>query len=125
MKFETDDIGNQHDQRLAEQSRFGLDPAHAPADHSEPVDHRRVRIHADERVREGECSAVLLGAENHLAQVFEIHLMADASVGRDDSKIAEGFLSPAQKGVALDIALIFDLGVEMEGLRRSEAVDLN
>ena len=41
---------NQHRDRLAEHRRLGLDAADAPADHAEPVDHRRVRVGADQRV---------------------------------------------------------------------------
>ena len=37
--------------RLTEHARFRLDAADAPADDAEAVDHRRVRIGADERVR--------------------------------------------------------------------------
>ena len=38
--------------RLAEHRRFGLDAADPPAEHAEAVDHRRVRVGADERVGE-------------------------------------------------------------------------
>ena len=47
-------VGRQEIHRLAEHGRFGLDAAHAPADHAKAVDHGRVRIRADQRVREVE-----------------------------------------------------------------------
>ena len=57
---ETDDLGDQHADRLAEHRRFGLDPADAPAEHAEAVDHRRVAVGADQRVRIGDRLAVLV-----------------------------------------------------------------
>ena len=49
---EADDLRHEHRQRLAEHRRLGLDAADAPAEDAEPVDHRRVRVGADERVGE-------------------------------------------------------------------------
>ena len=50
-ELEPDDARDEHRHRLAEHRRLGLDAADAPAEHAEPVDHRRVRVGADERVR--------------------------------------------------------------------------
>ena len=47
---ESHDLGDQHRHRLAEHGGFGLDAAHAPAEHAEAVDHRGVRVGADEGV---------------------------------------------------------------------------
>ena len=49
---EADDLRDEHRDRLAEHRGLGLDPADTPAEHPEPVDHRRVRVGADERVGE-------------------------------------------------------------------------
>ena len=49
-QLEADDLRDQHRHRLAEHRRLGLDPADAPAEHAEAVDHRRVRVGPDERV---------------------------------------------------------------------------
>ena len=46
-------LRREHVERLAEHGRLGLDAAHAPAEHAEAVDHRGVRVGADQRVREG------------------------------------------------------------------------
>ncbi len=42
------------DKRLAEHGRLGLDAADAPAEHGEAVDHRGMRIGADQRVGIGD-----------------------------------------------------------------------
>ena len=49
-EMNADDIGREKINRLAEHARLGFDAADAPADDAEAVDHRRVRIGADERV---------------------------------------------------------------------------
>jgi hypothetical protein len=41
-------------ERLTEHDGLGLDAADAPADDAETVDHGRVRVGADERVRKGD-----------------------------------------------------------------------
>ncbi|HYP47097.1 MAG TPA: aconitase family protein, partial [Thermoleophilaceae bacterium] len=48
---EADDLRHEHRHGLAEHRGLRLDPAHSPAEHAEAVDHRRVRVRADERVR--------------------------------------------------------------------------
>ena len=90
--------------RLAEHGRFRLDPADAPADDAEPVDHRGMRIGADQRVGIGDLLAVLLFAEDNARQVFEIDLMDDAGVGGNDAEVVEGRLGPPQKRVAFLVA---------------------
>ena len=50
VQLEADDFRDEHRHRLAEHRRFGFDAADAPAEHAEAVDHRRVRVGADERV---------------------------------------------------------------------------
>ena len=89
-QIHADDIRGQEIYRLAEHSRFGLDPADAPADDTEAVDHRRMRIRADKRIRE--INAIPL--ENSFRQIFEIDLMDDADSRRDDAKAVERLSSP-------------------------------
>ena len=79
----------------------------------------------DQRIGEGDPGAVLLFAEDHAREIFEIHLMADARIRRHDFEILETLLAPAEEGVALDIALHFEIGVEREGVRRAEFVHLH
>ena len=60
-QLEADDLRDQHRDRLAEHRRLGLDAADAPAEHGEAVDHRGVRVGADERVGIGELDRLGLG----------------------------------------------------------------
>ena len=53
LELEADHLRHQHRDRLTEHGRFGLDPADAPAEHAEAVDHRGMRIGADHGVRIG------------------------------------------------------------------------
>ena len=116
VQAEADDFGNQHRRRLAEHGGFRFDAADAPAEDAERVHHRGVRIGADDGVG----IRLELVAAGHRAddarEIFEIDLMADAGVWRDDFEILKGGLAPAEKGVALDVALKFEFGVQAEGI---------
>ena len=49
-ELEAEHLRQQHRDRLAQHRGLGLDPAHAPAEHAESVDHGRVRVGPDESV---------------------------------------------------------------------------
>ena len=72
-------LGQEH--RLAEHRRLCFDPSYSPTQDSEPVDHGRVRIGSNKRV--GKRHGVPSG--NHLPQMLQVHLVADAGAGRHDS----------------------------------------
>ncbi len=118
-QFHADHFRDQHGGGLAEHGGFGLDSADAPAEHADAVDHRRVRVGPDDGIGIGE---PLVVGKDDPRQVFEIHLVDDAGVGRDDREIVEGRLSPAQEGVALAVALEFEQGIEVQRIRRSVVV---
>ena len=118
---EPDHLRDQHRDRLAEHRGLGLDSADAPAEHAQAVDHRGVRVGADQRVRVG--LAVL--REHDAREVLEVHLVADARVRRDHLEVVERALPPAQERVALVVALELELGVVLEGELLGEVVDLD
>ena len=106
--------GQEHGQRLSEHGRLGLDAAHPPSEHAEPVDHGGVGVGADQGVAVG---LPVVGGEDHPRQVLEVDLVADAGARRDHPEAVEGLLGPAQQLVALDVALVLDVDVLVEGLR--------
>ena len=118
---EADDLRHEHGDRLAEHRRLGLDAADAPAEHAEPVDHRRVRVGADERVRERHAGALVHDAREEL----EVDLMDDPGARGDDLEVVEGPLAPAQERVALAVPLELELGVPEDRSPRRELVDLH
>ncbi len=120
---EADHVGDEHDGGLAEHRRFGLDAAHPPAQHAEPVDHGGVAVGAEQRVGIGERRALRLAGPYHLGEIFEIDLMADAGTGGDDAEIGEGLLAPAQELVALAVALELDGDVLLERIGRAIDID--
>ena len=122
LQAEAEHVRDEHRQGLAQHRRLGLDAAHAPAQHAEAVDHRRVRVGADERVRVGD---VVVVDEHHAGQVLEVDLVHDPGVGRHDLDAVERALAPAQEGVALAVALELELGIALEGGVRAEHVDLH
>ena len=121
MQPEADDLRDEHRDRLAEHRSLGLDPADAPAEHAEAVDHRRVRVGADERVREGAPVPRLDNAGEEL----QVHLVADAGVRRHDLERLERALTPAEERVALPVALELELGVAADRQTTREVVDLH
>ena len=122
LELEADDLGDEHRERLAEHRRLGLDAADAPADDAEPVDHRGVRVGADERVGVGHRA---LAAHDDAAEELEVHLVADADVGRDDAEVGERLRAPTEKRVALAVPRELELGVLVEGVDAAELVDLD
>ena len=118
---EADDLRHEHRDRLAEHRGLGLDPADAPAEHAEPVDHRRVRVGADERVRERLAVALL----DHAREELEVDLVADARVRRHRLEVRERALAPAEERVALAVALELERGVPLDREPRREVVDLH
>ena len=128
VQLEADDARDQHRHRLAEHRGLRLDAADAPAEHAEAVDHRRVRVRADERVGIGLHGSVvrgLVGREHDAREVLEVDLVHDAGVRRHGLEALERGLAPAQEGVALLVALELLLRVDPEGVARAEDVDLH
>ncbi len=120
------DMGHRLVQRLAEQDRLRFDATDAVAQDAQPVDHRRVRIGPDERVREGDPAAgAVRSVRDDGRQEFEVDLVDDARSRWHDPQVAEGGLRPAQELVALAVALVFALDVERERAGRPEPVDLD
>ena len=118
---EADDLRDEHRDRLAEHRRLGLDPADAPAEDAEAVDHRRVRVGPDERVGERDAVPLVDDAREEL----EVHLVDDPGARRDDLEVVEGVLPPAQEGVALAVPLELELGVAEDREAVRELVHLH
>jgi hypothetical protein len=122
---ESEDLGNEHGNRLTEHRRFGLDAANAPPHHTKSIHHRRMRVGADQRVGETERTVSTVGCHDDAGQVFEIHLVNDAGIRRHDAEVVERVLAPPQKRVALLVARELELRVELKGVRLAEVVDLH
>ncbi len=115
---EADDLGDEHRDGLAEHRGLGLDAADAPAEHAEAVHHRGVRVGADERVGVGLQAALDGSRVGDPGEVLDVHLVHDAGARRDDLEVVERGLAPAEELVALAVALVLDLHVALEGVRR-------
>ena len=116
-----DDFRHEEGHWLAEHARFRFNAAHAPTHDAEAVDHRRVRVRADERIRV--IHAVFL--QHALGEVFEVHLMHDADAGRHDFEGIKGLLTPFQELVALLVALKLQREVLIQCGLRAREVHLN
>ncbi len=85
-----------------------------------------MRVGADERIwiRRGRFVLAFLN-KNNPRQIFQIHLMNNARVGRDNRQIAKCCLPPAQEAVALLVALEFEQGIHFERVGLTEFVNLH
>ncbi len=116
------DVGREEINRLAEHAGLGLDTADAPAHDAQAVDHRRVRIGPDERIR---IEDARLLAEHALREILQIDLMDDSDAGRHDLKRVEGLHAPFQKLVALAIALKLQIEVLLKRRRAPRKIHLH
>ena len=123
-QLEANDFGDQHRNRLAEHGSLRLDSADAPAQNAKAVDHGGVAVGADTGVRVSDGRAVLIVRRPHaLAEIFEVHLVADAGARWNGSEVLEALGTPFEEVVALRIAGIFELDVLFERLGVAEFVD--
>ena len=120
-KPEADDLRDEHRDGLAEHRRLRLDPADAPAEDAEAVDHRRVRVGAEQRVREGLAVARL----DNPPQELEVHLVDDPGLGRDDLEVVECLLAPPEERVPLAVPLVLTVGVDANRHPVREGVHLD
>ena len=89
-----------------------------------------MRVGADECVgirqrRAARRTVDVFGREHHPGEIFEVDLVDDSRVGRDDAEVLESVLAPAQKGVAFAVAGELQLGVRLEGDRGAGLVHLD
>src|SRR5690606_26241715 len=94
----------------------------APADDAEAVDHRRVRIGADECIRINGTVGI---AEHALRQVLEIDLVDDADARRHNLERVERLHAPLEELVALAVALELELEIAHERLGRAGKIHLH
>ncbi len=120
-----DDARHRQADRLPEHRGRRLDAADAPAEHAEPVDHRRVAVHPDEAVGKREPAAVPLGAGDDLRQVLDVDLMDDAVARRHHAQIVELRHRPLHDAEPLAVALQLRVEVARERIGRAGEVDAN
>src|SRR5438270_132068 len=94
------DIGSQKVDRLPEHSRFGLDSTDAPSHDTQSVDHRRVRVGSNKRVRIKDAVLLL----DSFCEILEVDLMTYSDSGRYDLETIKSLHTPFQKLIACAIA---------------------
>ena len=99
----TNDLRNQHGDRLTQHGRLSLDSSHAPSQHTQSVDHCGVRIRAHQSVGIREPLAVYFFNKHHSRQILQVHLMNYAGIRRNDGHVAKCSLPPAQESIAFFI----------------------
>jgi hypothetical protein len=91
------------------------------AEHAEAVDHRGVRVGAEEGVRHRDAVA----HDDDLREPLEVHLVADARARWDDAEGLEGLARPTEERIALAVALVLALEVALVDVLRAEEIGLD
>ncbi len=115
------DIGRQHVDRLAEHAGFRFDSADAPADDPHAVDHRRVGVGPDERVRKEEA----VPFDDAHGEPLHVDLVHDADARRHDLESMERARAPLQKLVTGAVPLELDFHVEAQRVRGGPVIHLD
>ena len=118
----TDDVRRQEVNRLTQHPGLGLDAADAPSNDAQAVDHRRVRVGADQRVRIIDAVRV---AQHAAREKLEVHLVHDADARRHDLERVERLHAPLQKLVTLAVARELQVEIFVHRIRRAGEVDLH
>ncbi len=116
-----DDVGLWEERGLTQHRGLGLDPADAPPEDTEAVDHRGVRVRPHQRVGEGHT----VPHAHDLPEMLQVHLVADAGAGRDDAETVERLLGPAEERVPLTVAPVLPFDVGLVRVRGPEEVHLD
>ena len=108
-----------HRQRLAQHRRLSFDAADAPAEHAQRVDHRRVAVGTDQRVRPGDRRAAVdrLRHLHHFGKELQVDLMQDTAARRHHAEVRQALLRPPDEPIALCVAPEVDLEVEARRIR--------
>ncbi len=118
--MDADDIRSQEINRLAQHRRFGFNAANAPTNHAQTIDHRGMRIGADQTVR----IIYSMLSPNAFGEVFEIHLMTNTDPRRDHAEAVKGLHAPLEKLIAGIVAPKLHLHVLAKSIAGTREVDL-
>ena len=121
VEVNADNFGHEESDRLSEHAGLGLDPADAPTDDAEAVDHGRVRIGPDESVRIKDS----VFGKDPFGEVLEVHLVHDPDARRYHGESLEGLLTPFEEFITLAVANELDRHVAVEGGLRTGEIDLD
>ena len=123
-EFEAHNFRDQHRDRLAQHRCFCLDPANAPAKNAKTVDHGGVAVGSNTGVGIGDKIAILVRARPHTAaDIFKVHLVADACAWGNSCEILERFGAPFEEVIALCVSLVFEAHVGFHRLRVAKFID--
>ena len=111
-------LGHERRDGLAERRSLGLDAAHAPAEHADAVRRGRVAVGSHERVEVRHRALVvcprhsrIIRRHDHVRELLDVQLMADARPWRHDTHVVEALLRPFQEVIALLVARELQLHV--------------
>ena len=93
VQVETDDLRKHHGDGLSEHDSLSLDTTDTPTSDAQTVDHGRVRVSADDRVRVEHVVAV----KHHACKVLKVDLVDNTRAWRHDLKVVKSFGAPFEE----------------------------
>mmetsp|Transcript_6420 Transcript_6420/g.7198 ORF Transcript_6420/g.7198 Transcript_6420/m.7198 type:complete len:932 (-) Transcript_6420:12-2807(-) len=115
------DLRQHHRQRLAQHGRLSLDATNTPSSNTDAVDHRGVRVGANNRVGVQQALAV----EDNAGKVLQVHLVHNSGARRHDQQVVEGGRAPLQELEALAVAIHLEVLVHLQGASGARGVHLH
>jgi hypothetical protein len=110
VKVEANDIWRKEVHRLTKHGSLSLDSANAPSHNAKTVNHRRVRVSSDQRIREIDTITL----KRSLREILKVYLVTDTETWRNNTERFERLLAPLQELVARLIALELGLHIELK-----------
>ena len=108
---------------MAQHRGLSFNATHAPTQHAQAINHGGVRIGPYQSIGEGIGIAIHIARPHRLPQILQIHLVTNARTRRHDAEIIKRMLPPAQKLVALLIALHFQFHVQVKRIATGKMVN--
>jgi hypothetical protein len=118
-----DHVGDPEHDGHAEHHALGLEPAHAPGQYADPVDHRGVAVRAHEGVGDRPGDAVTILGRHDRRQPFEVDRVHDPRAGRVHADALQRAGRPLHEPVALGVAMELALHVPRESVRGAVPID--
>ncbi len=104
-ELKTDHIRDQHRNGLSQHGGLRLDTPHAPAQHTQAIDHGGMAVSTYQRVGVGEQALIGGTMPDRPGQILQVDLVADTGTRWHHPEVVEGPLPPFQELVALMVAL--------------------
>ncbi|CAB4613174.1 unannotated protein [freshwater metagenome] len=115
-QLETNNLWNQHRNRLTKHCGLGFDTANTPTKNTKTINHGGVRVGTYTAVWVSLKLAANFTRHNGACKVFDVYLVHDTGARWNYFEVVECRLAPTKELVALTIAVVLELNVSLESV---------